>query len=33
MLSAYKKNNILFYCRIKETYWYKRAKVCKLKAG
>jgi hypothetical protein len=32
MLSAYRKNNLLFYCRIKETYRYKRAEVYKLKA-
>jgi hypothetical protein len=32
LLNAYRKSNILFYCRIKEIYHYKRSEVYKLKA-
>ncbi|GHT40121.1 hypothetical protein FACS189437_05290 [Bacteroidia bacterium] len=32
ILNAFRKNNILFHCRIKDIYHYKRAEVYKLKA-
>lgn len=31
LLSAFRKNNMLFYCRIKDVYHYKRANVYKMK--
>ena len=33
LLSALRKNNLLFYCRIKEVYHYKRADVYKMKVS
>ena len=33
LLSALRKNNMLFYCRIKETYHYKRSDVYKMKVS
>jgi hypothetical protein len=33
LLSALRKNNMLFYCRIKEAYHYKRSDVYKMKVS